>query len=92
MAHRSLLNNEAVKCVPVSFEILLEIFSFEFSSWGHSSRDRMVGRFAISVYHVHGEVYLIQHYVIKFVSGLRQTGGFLRVLQFPPPIKLAATI
>jgi len=23
-----------------------------------------------------GEVYLIQHYVIKFVSGLRQVGGF----------------
>jgi hypothetical protein len=26
--------------------------------------------------------------VIKFVSNLRQIGGFLRVLQFPPPIKL----
>jgi hypothetical protein len=26
--------------------------------------------------------------VIKFVSDLRQVGGFLRVLQFPPPIKL----
>jgi len=30
---------------------------------------------------VHGEVYSIQHYVIKFVSDLRQVGGFLRVLQ-----------
>ena len=30
----------------------------------------------------------IQHYVIKFVSDLRQVGGFLRVLRFPPPIKL----
>jgi hypothetical protein len=29
-----------------------------------------------------------QHYVIKFVSDLRQIGGFLR---FPPPIKLTAT-
>jgi len=28
----------------------------------------------------------------KFVSGLRQVGGFLQVLQFPPPIKLTATI
>jgi hypothetical protein len=37
---------------------------------------------------VHGELYLIQHYVIKFVSDLRQVGGFLRVLRFPPPIKL----
>jgi hypothetical protein len=25
---------------------------------------------------------------IKFVSDLRQVGGFLRVLQFPPPIQL----
>jgi hypothetical protein len=33
----------------------------------------------------HGEVYSIQHYVIKFVSYLRQVGGFLRVLRFPPP-------
>ena len=41
---------------------------------------------------VHGEVYSIQHYVIKFVSDLRQVGGFLRVLRFPPPIKLTATI
>ena len=30
----------------------------------------------------------VQHYVIKFVSDLRQVGGFLRVHQFPPPIKL----
>ena len=26
---------------------------------------------------VHGEVYSIQHYVIKFVSNLQQVGGFL---------------
>jgi hypothetical protein len=30
----------------------------------------------------------VQHYVIKFVSDLRQVGGFLRTLRFPPPIKL----
>ena len=41
---------------------------------------------------VHGEVYSIQYYLIKFVSDLRQVGGFLQVLQFPPPIKLTATI
>jgi len=40
----------------------------------------------------HGEVYLMQHYVIKFVSDLLQVSGFLRVLRFPPPIKLTATI
>ena len=31
-----------------------------------------------------GEVYSIQHYVIKFVSDLQQVGGFL---QFPPTNK-----
>jgi hypothetical protein len=41
---------------------------------------------------VHNEVYSIQYCVIKFVSELRQVGGFLRVLWFPPPIKLTATI
>ena len=34
----------------------------------------------------YGEVYSMQHYVIKFVS------DFFRVLQFPPTIKLTATI
>ena len=42
--------------------------------------------------HTHGKVYSIQLYVIKFVSDLRQVGGFLRVLRFPPPIKLTSTI
>jgi hypothetical protein len=34
----------------------------------------------------------IQHYVIKFISELRQVGGFLRVLRiwFHPLIKLTA--
>ena len=41
---------------------------------------------------VHGQVYWIQHYVIKFVSDLRQAGGFLQVLRCPAPMKLAATI
>jgi hypothetical protein len=40
----------------------------------------------------HGQVYSIQHYVIKFASDLRQVGSFLLVLQFPPPIKLTTTI
>jgi len=62
-------------------------------------RDRMVVGFtttcAISAYHhlscefepCSGEVYSIQHYVIKFVSYLRQVGGFLRAIRFPSPIK-----
>jgi hypothetical protein len=41
----------------------------------------------------HGEVYSMQHYVIKFVINLRQAGGFLRVLfDFFPQIKLTTTI
>ena len=33
---------------------------------------------------IRGEVHSIQHYVMKYVSDLRQIGGFLRVLLFPP--------
>jgi hypothetical protein len=33
------------------------------------------------------EVYSIQHYVIKFVSDLLETDGFLWVLLLLPPIK-----
>ena len=46
----------------------------------------------VSSNRVHGEVYSIQHYVIKFVSDLRQVGGFLQVLRFPPPTRLTTTI
>ena len=71
---------------------------------GCHGHDRMVVGFtttyAISAYHYLScefksstdGVCLIQHYVIKFVSDLRQVVGFLRVLQFPPPIKLTAMI
>ena len=40
----------------------------------------------------YGKVYSIQYYVIKFVNDLRQVGGFLHVLRFPPPIKLCCSI
>jgi len=36
----------------------------------------------------HGKMYLMQLYVIKYVSDLSQFGSFLWVLRFPPPIKL----
>ena len=42
----------------------------------------------VSSHPVHYNVYSIQHYVLKFVSDLRQLGGFLLVLRFPSPIKL----
>jgi hypothetical protein len=41
----------------------------------------------VSSNQAHGEVYSIQHYVIKFVGDF-QVRGFLWVLQFSPPIKL----
>jgi hypothetical protein len=40
----------------------------------------------------HGEVYLIQHFVHKFISEFRQVGGFCLVLRFPLPIKVTVTI
>jgi len=42
----------------------------------------------VSLNPVHAEVYSMQLYVIKFVADLRQFGGFLWVLRFPPLIKL----
>ena len=39
---------------------------------------------------VYGEVYSIQHYVIKCVSDFRQVGGFLGLLWCPPSKKLTA--
>ena len=67
---------------------------------GCRDRDRMVVECtitctcAISVYHHFGlgEVYSIQHYMIKFFSNLRQIGSFLLVLRFPQPIKLTGMI
>jgi len=39
----------------------------------------------VSLHPIHGEVYSMQHYVIKFLSNLRGT-------RFPPPKELIATI
>jgi len=72
--------------------------------WGRRGRDRMVVGFtttyAISAYHywvlmLWVRISIRARYTTlcdKFVSDLRQVGGFLRVLRFPPPIKLTATI
>jgi hypothetical protein len=48
----------------------------------------------LSLNPTHDKVYLhvIQHYVIKFVSGLLQVCGFLWGLQFHPPINFTTTI
>jgi hypothetical protein len=68
----------------------------------HRGRDRMVVGFtitnAISAYHYWCCEFEsrsgrgVQHYVIKFVSDLRQVSGVLQVLWFSPPIKLTAMI
>jgi hypothetical protein len=41
---------------------------------------------------VRGEVYSMQHYVIKFVRDLQQVSDGLRILRFSQQIKLTATI
>ena len=62
-------------------------------------RDRMLVGFTttcvISAYHHKSCEFMARrtrHYVIKSVSDLGQVGGFLRVLLFPPQIKLTAMI
>ena len=41
----------------------------------------------VSLNPIYGEMYSLQHYVIKFISDLRQIDGSLRVLRFHPSIK-----
>jgi hypothetical protein len=66
-------------------------------------RDRRMNRMVIGLLPMHSvpittnvvssnPTHAIQAYVIKFLSDIPEVGGFLRVLQFPPPIKLTATI
>ena len=57
---------------------------------GETSHSQMTN--VVSSNPAHGELYSIQHYVIKIVSDLRQVCCFLQVLRFPPPIKLTTTI
>jgi predicted aconitase len=56
----------------------------------------MAGMVVVSTGHIHGKVYSIQHYVMKFVSDLVQVGGFLRLLrtmkQERQPIRHTGTI
>jgi hypothetical protein len=86
-------------------EIKTRLFML-FWSWhslgGRRGRDRMIVEFTttypVSAYHHWCCEFEsrsgrgAQHYVIKFVSDLRQVGCFIRVLRFPPTIKLTATI
>ena len=49
---------------------------------GRRGRDRMVVVCEFESRSVRG----LQHYVIRFVSDLRQVRGVLLILRFPPPI------
>ena len=92
-------------CSDIVFGFHFIPFSFNKNSKyfrGRHDRDRMVvgikTTYAISAYHhlccefESRSKRGVQHYVIKFVSDLRQVGDFLRAFQFSPPMKLTATI
>jgi hypothetical protein len=97
-----------LKVLMFSSVITFELFGLSFHKIkryvGCRGRDCMVVGFTTTVQSVpittkvvssnpiHDKVYSIQHYVIKFVSDLQQVGDFLRVVRFPPPIKLITTI
>ena len=75
----------------------MALYVFPIVGGERHGRDRIVVGFtttyAINSYHVvNSNLARYNNYVIKFVSDLRPVGGFLRVLRFPPQIKLAATI
>ena len=62
---------------------------------GRRGRDRMVIGFKTTcAFHIRFMARCTRYniIVINIVSNLRQVGGFLRILRFPPPIKLIATI
>jgi hypothetical protein len=68
------------------------VWSWSYGSWIYSYLWTPITTKVVSSNPVHGEVYSMQHYVIKFISELQQVGGFLRVFRFSQPIKLTATI
>jgi hypothetical protein len=81
-------------CTIILPSILIVCYTFQY--WGHGCRGRMVVRFtttcAISDYYTSSNSVHCKVYAIMFVSDLRQVGGFLPALRFPPPIQLTATI
>ena len=65
--------------------------------WKRRDRDRMVVGLTSTVYFVscisyYGEIYCMQHYVIKFVNDLWQVGGIPRIIWVALQIKLTAPI
>ena len=66
-------------------------WSWSFGSWIYNYLCNQCNK-VVSLNAAQVKVYSIQHYVIKFVSDLRQVGGFVRVFRFPPATKLTAMI
>ena len=81
--------------------IVVKLINNTYISFGGTlARDHMMVRFAtiysMSAYHWCCEFKTrlgrgVHHYVIHFVSDLRQVGGFPEVLRFPPALKLIDT-
>ena len=70
----NVLMNVSPCCLSALFETFLGCFLR-----GHRGRDGMT---VVSSNAVYGELYSIQHYMIKFVRDLRQVGGFLGYICF----------
>jgi len=72
-----------------NIKVIVQLFT-SYSLWStpHHEWDSNIVTFNPA----HGKMYSIQHYVMKLISDLQQIGGFLQVIQFPPPIKLTATV
>jgi len=73
-----------------SFRNIFFTCSWSYGSWLYSYLwNQYLSQLTyVSLNPVHGDASSMQHYVIKFVSDLRQVSGFLRVLRFSPPIQL----
>ena len=91
--------------IPV--DVFNRLLTYVFCHWRYSYQDRRIVIPLTSLTQSHSRartesglgfptlyivVFFVFSNVIKFVSDLRQVGSFLRVLRFPPPIKLTATI
>jgi len=68
---------DTIQIVLIDFNIILDYLVLSQISLSQEPVPNATN--VVSSNSVHGEVYSIQHYVIKFVSDLRQVGGFLPV-------------
>ena len=71
---------------------VVEVMIASLLDWQLHMQSVPIANKVVSLNSTHGEVYTIQHYVIKFVSDMRKVFGFFLVLRFSPPIKLTTTI